>query len=258
MSHAERSYKAHAIVLRARNLGEADKIFTLFSREYGKLDAVAKGVRRPKSHTIGKLELGVEVALTLHRGRNLDVIVTADILRSRWDAITQPAAFATAHLMIELVDAFCEPELAMPEIYALLDGALSALGDLPEPRAMIPRFEIRLLDALGVAPHTDDCVRCGTALEGAPAWADLDAGGLSCERCRPHHADVLALLAAEVTNFRALATARTRGAGATLRAVPAAARAIDAFTTYHLGKRPKSSRLVEELGAMQASTASSR
>jgi DNA repair protein RecO (recombination protein O) len=257
VSHAERSYKAHAIVLRARNLGEADKIFTVFSREYGKLDAVAKGVRRPKSHTIGKLELGVEVALTLHRGRNLEVIVSADILQSRWDAITQPAAFATAHLMIELVDAFCEPELAMPEIYALLDGALRALGNLPEPRAMIPRFEIRLLDALGVAPHTDDCVRCGAALEGA-AWADLDAGGLSCERCRPHHADVLALLAAEVMNFRALASARTRGSRATLQAVPAAARAIDAFTTYHLGKRPKSSRLVEELGAMQAPSVSSR
>lgn len=258
MPHAERSYKAHAIVLRARNLGEADKIFTLFSREFGKLDAIAKGVRRSKSHTIGKLELGVEVALTLHRGRTLDVITSADILHSRWDAITQPAAFATAHLLIELVDAFCEPEFAMPEVYALLDGALRALGSLPEPRAMIPRFEIRLLAALGVAPHADDCVRCGATLEGLPAWADLDAGGLSCEMCRPHQADVLALAAPDVTNFRALGAARTRGSRAALCAGPAAARAIDAFLTYHLGKRPKSSRLVEELGSGQAPAATLR
>ncbi|HTV73697.1 MAG TPA: DNA repair protein RecO [Candidatus Acidoferrales bacterium] len=254
---AERSYKAHAIVLRARNLGEADKIFTLFSREYGKLDAIAKGVRRPKSHTVGKLELGVEVFLTLHRGRTLDVIISADILQSRWDAITQPAAFATAHLMIELIDAFCEPELALPEVYALLDGALRALGALPEPRALIPRFELRLLGALGVAPHIDDCVRCGAALEALPAWAHLDAGGLSCEACRPHGAEALALSAGDVRNLRALAAGRTRGSGAALVAFPAAARVVDAFLTYHLGKRPKSSRLVEEFG-VQALTASLR
>jgi DNA repair protein RecO (recombination protein O) len=258
MAAPERSYKAHAIVLRARNLGEADKIFTLLSREYGKTDAVAKGVRRLKSHAIGKLELGVEVALTLHRGRNLDVITGAEILHSRWDAITQPAAYATAHLMIELIDALCEPELAMPEIYALLDGALRTLGNLPEPRAMIPRFEARLLSALGVGPYSDDCVRCGRSLEGQGAWADLDAGGLSCQACRPHIADTLALTASEVVNFRALAAARRSGSQAALAALPAAARAVDAFLTYHLGKRPKSSRLVEELGALQASGTSLR
>ena len=52
-------------MLRARNLGEADKIYTLFTRERGKIDAVAKGVRRTKSSLGGRLEFMNEVALRL-------------------------------------------------------------------------------------------------------------------------------------------------------------------------------------------------
>ena len=73
----ERTYTTDAIVLRARNLGEADKIFTLFTRSSGKVDAVGKGVRRPKSTLGGRLELLTESTLTLHRGRSLDIITSA-------------------------------------------------------------------------------------------------------------------------------------------------------------------------------------
>jgi len=61
-------------VLRGRPLGEADRILTLFTDERGKLDAVAKGVRRARSHLAGRLEFGTECAFGMHRGRSLDVI----------------------------------------------------------------------------------------------------------------------------------------------------------------------------------------
>ncbi len=128
MSAGPRAYKTSAIVLRARNLGEADKIYTLFTLERGKVDAVGKGVRRANSRLAGKLEFMSETALTLHRGRNLDIITGAQIERARWAAIVAPAGFATAHVLAELVDAFCELDFAMPEIYALLRGALQALA----------------------------------------------------------------------------------------------------------------------------------
>ncbi len=247
MSGNERAYKTHGIVLRARNLGEADKIFTLFTGEHGKIDAVGKGVRRAKSQLSGKLEFMSEAALTMHRGRNLDIITGAQIERARWAAIVAPAGFATAHVLAELVDAFCELDFAMPEIYALLRGALQALARSSEPAIIVPRFELRLLVALGLGPACDTCVRCGNSLAGEAAWADVEAGGLACERCRPHRADTLSLAAPDVTNFRGLAAGPGGAVQPETLATPASARAVEAFLLWQLGKRPKSSKLLEEL-----------
>ena len=247
MSTPGRTYKTRGIVMRARNLGEADRIVTLFTEERGKLDAVAKGVRRAKSHVAGKLEFASEALLGVHRGRNLDVIASAEIARSHWEALVDPAKYAVAHLLVELIDAFCEPDLAMPEVYALLQGALAALARSGEPLALVPRFELRLLGALGFAPEAENCLRCGASLEGVPAWADLEAGGLTCERCRPHRADAYALDSLEVENFRALGASRGGERRAALAAAPAVARAVDAFVTHHLGKRLRSQALLVDL-----------
>jgi DNA repair protein RecO (recombination protein O) len=248
---AERTYKTHAIVLRAHNLGEADKIFTLLTEMRGKVHAVGKGVRRTKSQFAGRLEFGAHVFLGLHRGRNLDVITSAQTTKSRWQTLVSPPAFATASVLVELVDAFCEPEMPLPDVYALLDLALDALAGSADCAALVPRFELRLLAALGFGPAADRCVRCGESLEDG-AWADLDAGGLACASCRPQGSETLALCADDVENFRGLSAARGKGTGAAVRATAQSARVADAFVTYHLGKRPKSTRLLDELAARPA------
>lgn len=247
MSGPERAYKANGIVLRGRTLGEADRIFTLFTREFGKVDAVAKGIRRAKSSLAGRLEFANEVALGMHRGRSLDVIVNAQTTRAHWPAIVAPGAFATAHLCVELVDAFCELELPMPEVYDLLAGLLAALAMAREPAALVPRFSLRLLDALGVGPIAEACVGCEVSLGGRAAWADIEAGGLACATCRAHRADGYALDAADVASFRALGAPRGTGARPSLAATPAAIRAADAFVTWHLGRRTRASKLLDEL-----------
>ncbi len=249
MSARERSYKARGFVLRARNLGEADRIYTLFTAERGKLDAVAKGVRRAKSHLAGRLEFLAEATLTLHRGRNLDVIVSAEIASTHWSALVEPAAFATAHVAAEILDSFCEHDLALPEVYDLLGGLVRALGANAQPSALLPRFELRLLEALGIGPSAEACVRCGRSLEGLDAWADLEAGGLACASCRPGGAEPYALGPADVANFRAVGA--PRGGTGALRArslaSPAVTRAVEAFVAYHLGKHPKAGKMLAEL-----------
>ena len=135
----------------------------------------------------------------------------------------------------------------MADVYALLGGALGALSTATEPASIVPRFELRLLSVLGYAPAGGACVRCDTPLGGVSAWADLEAGGLVCERCRPYGADALGLEPADVANFQALGAERGGATRAALEATPAVARVVDAFVSYHLGKRPKSKRLLEEL-----------
>jgi DNA repair protein RecO (recombination protein O) len=242
---SERSATTDAIVLRARPLGEADRVYTLLTRLRGKVDAVAKGVRRPRSSMAGRLEPLAEVRVALHKGRSLDVITEARTVRSYWTALARPDALATASLFAETVDLFCEHDLALPEIYALLAGAIGAVAASEAPAALVPRFQLRLLHELGLAPADDACVRCGGGFTDHGAWLDLDAGGLGCERCYGARGDEHALDAEDVANFRALGA--RRGGGAALRATMQVARAVDDIVTWHLGKRPKARALVYEL-----------
>jgi DNA repair protein RecO (recombination protein O) len=231
--------------LRGRPLGEADRVFTLLTRVRGKVDAVAKGVRRARSSMGGRLQPLAEVRVSLHKGRSLDVITEVRTIRSYWSGLVRPDALATASLFAETIDLFCEPDLAQPEIYALLAGAVGAVAASESPALLVPRFQLRLLHALGLAPADDACVRCGGSFDAHGAWLDLEAGGLGCERCYGARGDAHALEAADVANFRALGA--ERGDGAALLATMQVARAADDIITWHLGRRPKARALVHEL-----------
>ncbi len=231
--------------MRARNLGEADRIFTLFTKMRGKLDAVGKGVRRPKSALSGKMEFLTEATFSMHRGRSLDVITAAQIVRTHWTGLVEPSRFSAASLMAETVDLFCEQDLPMPEIYELLTGAASALAASAAPATLVPRFQLRLLDALGLAPPLDACVRCGDDFTEHGAWLDVESGGLGCESCCGGRGEVNRLSDADIVNFRAVGAPRGGAVRASATATMRTARAIDELITYHLGRRPKARALVD-------------
>lgn len=234
MSAPARAYKTRAIVLRGRNYGEADRILTLFTTERGKLDAIAKGVRRPRSHFAGRLEFGNEVDLGLHRGKSLEVVVNAEIAQAHWQHLVAPEAFAAAAVIVETVDALCEPDLALPDVYALLAGALGAIGQSAQPLGLVPRFSLRLLDALGLAPPLERCIRCDRALD-AGAWLDVEQGGFACAACGASWNRAERLDADDLRNLQALG--RPRGSGATVSARPAVARAVEGLVAHHLGRK---------------------
>ncbi|HYL26252.1 MAG TPA: DNA repair protein RecO [Candidatus Nitrosotalea sp.] len=233
-----RAYKTRGVVLRGRQLGEADRILTLFTLERGKLDAVAKGVRRPRSHFAGRLEFFNECDFMMHRGRSLDVIVSAEVVRMRWEQLVEPERFAVAAVVAELLDAFCEPDLALPDVYELLVGVVGAIAAAPAPQALLPRFSLRLLEMLGLAPPLTTCVRCGGALPPGAAWLDAEAGGVVDDGCRERWRNLPELEERDLANLRALALPKGGGVAA-LHATPRATSAVEELVAHHLGKRPK-------------------
>jgi DNA repair protein RecO (recombination protein O) len=237
------------VILRARQLGEADRILTLFTTERGKLDAVAKGVRRPKSHLGGRVESFTECDFLMHRGRSLDVIVSAEIHRARWARLVEPERYAVAALVTELIDAFCEPDLALPDVYELLAGALAAIAAVATPRALLPRFSLRLLEMLGLSPPLTTCVRCAGALPSGTVWLDAQSGGFVDDACRERWRDLPELDGRDLENLRALATPKTDRAMAAVAATPRAASAVDELVAHHLGRRPKALGYLGSLGA---------
>src|SRR5437773_110507 len=67
-------YKAEGIVIRRANLGEADRLVTLFCLDHGKVTVAARGARKMKSRFVGRLELFSHVRALLAVGRTLDVV----------------------------------------------------------------------------------------------------------------------------------------------------------------------------------------
>jgi len=183
MRERERLYRAEGVVLRRRELGEADRLITLYTREHGRLRAVAKGIRRPRSRKSGHLELLARVMVLLARGRELDVITQAEAIqlypRLREDLVL----VAKGSYLAELVDGFAPEGEAHPGLYDLLAESLERLDQGLDAHAVVRHFELRLLDLMGYRPELFRCVGCGEAVRPQAQFFKLSQGGVLCQEC---------------------------------------------------------------------------
>jgi DNA repair protein RecO (recombination protein O) len=178
--------KTEAIVLRSIRYGEADRILHLYSKSRGRLGAIAKGARKPRSRFGGRLEPFFRLDLLLHEGRGdlLTVTGVATVdgyprLRSSGPALSAGARACDA--VLRLLDA-AEPN---PPAYNLLCRYLSLLDDPALPRAAgletALSFRLKLALVAGFAPELASCTRCGEA-EHLSGFSGA-AGGVVCAGC---------------------------------------------------------------------------
>jgi DNA repair protein RecO (recombination protein O) len=181
------TYQADAIVLRRLDYGEADRIVTLLTREYGKLAAIAKGARRGKSKVQGSLDLFERSNMMLAKGRNLDVVAQVERRGDARHISGNLQRTAYACLVAEVVDKVLEDRHPVDEIFDLV---VMTLGDLNivdrSPRADGAWFLMRILDVLGYLPQLRDCPSCAAELPEEPGWFSPLLGGVLCARCGAH------------------------------------------------------------------------
>lgn len=143
-----RTYKTEAVILKRTSLGEADRILTVYSKHYGKIKALAKGVRKINSRRGGSVESFNHVALFLVKGKNLDLLTEAQTISSfkawRKDLLKVGLAF----YFCELVDKLTPEGQANQEVFELLKTTLGKIGHQP-PRDLVREFEETLLEELG-------------------------------------------------------------------------------------------------------------
>ncbi len=178
-------YRDDAVVLRTQKLGEADRIITLLTRRYGRVRAVAKGVRRTSSRFGSRLEPFSHVDLQLAEARTLDVITQAETLHPYGARIgSDYAAYTAGTVMLETAERLVteEKEPALQQ-YLLLVGGLRAMCETGRPAAQVlDSFLLRSLAVAGYAPSFDGCARCG--VEGPHVAFNPSAGGMLCAGCR--------------------------------------------------------------------------
>jgi DNA repair protein RecO (recombination protein O) len=180
------TYTIHAVNIGTFNLGETDKIITMFSAERGIVRAVAKGARKPGAKIAGRSDPLNVNKLFLAKGKNLDIITQAESIASFSNLRKDLSKLSYGLYYAELTQHFGQ-DLAedSANYFDYLSRSLSALADSDEdPTLLCLRFELHLLDLLGIRPELDLCVSCRDPLtEYRLSFFHHDSGGIVCDRC---------------------------------------------------------------------------
>lgn len=151
------TYKTSGIVIRRVNFSEADRILTIVTPNYGKISAIAKGVRRINSKLGAHLDLFNVVELMLAKGKNLDVVTSARISRHNKGLVEDYSKIRLAYLFCEMADKLVNKEPGA-EVYDLLNKTLAGITKTTKLNLAELYFKLRLLDMLGYKPDLAQCV----------------------------------------------------------------------------------------------------
>jgi DNA repair protein RecO (recombination protein O) len=178
-----RNYQTEAVIIKKTKLGEADRILTLYTPGLGKIQAVAKGVRRPKSKMSGHLELLTHSQVTLARGRNLDIITGSQTINGFLPLKTDLWLISYGLYVIELVNQFTAEHVEDESLFRLLLETLQSLCQANNRELLLRYFEIQLLEASGYRPQLQECITCHQSLEPITNSFCASIGGTLCPVC---------------------------------------------------------------------------
>jgi DNA repair protein RecO (recombination protein O) len=180
--------KASAIVLRTTDWSESSRIATLWTRELGKVRALAKGGRRLRSPFENALDLLTVCSIVLLRKSSggLDLLTEAQVVRRFPRLASDMAALYAAYYVAELLADWTQDLDPHPVVF---DEALATLGELGEPGGAevgprVMRFEMVFLRESGYCPVLESCVHCASELPAARLAFSAEAGGVLCPRCQ--------------------------------------------------------------------------
>ena len=179
-----RNYVVDAVVMKHRPIGEADRLITFYTNTTGKVNAVARSVRKPGSKFGGSLDILNHVRLSLARGRSLDHVSESDVINSHRGIKENLDRMAQAIYIMELVDTFGEDRSANRELFASTVSLLNEYDTGVNVDYETLKFEMQLLKSTGFVPEFLVCVKCRSELLPESHLFDSSSGGVLCEGCR--------------------------------------------------------------------------
>ena len=253
--------KTQAIVIRAFPLREAHKIITFYTPDFGKVKAVAYGVKSPKSKLSGSLELLNHGMLLFNYRENRDLqSLTGFDLIEGFDGIrTDFARITYGCYLAELVDAIASEGDANPDIFDLLRRTYQFLVDTEDVPLLVRVFEIKFLDLAGYAPQLSQCANCGAVVtasavkntQGATMlFFSVRHGGLLCEDCQ--HRDTSAFSIAPgscelLKTLRKSELSKLNRIRASTRNHRELKLVLSSFIQYHTERNLKSLKFIESV-----------
>lgn len=165
------------------NFGEADRILTVLTERFGKIKAIAKGVRKGKSKLAGSLEPFMLLEMQFHEGKTF-YIVTGSVIESEFPEVhNELKKTSQAYYLAELVDRFLPEREKSDMVFSLFCNALEYLNR-NDKKLFLRIFELKIIEASGFHPELYECVHCKSKLEEESNFWDAVEGGVICNVCQ--------------------------------------------------------------------------
>ena len=247
-----RTFPATGISLIVHKYRGTERVVVFFTRERGKVEAVARGVGKPGSKLASLVEPLTLSKLFLARGRELDHLTEGEVIKPFYGLRSNMRQFGYASYIAELTARATEPGLPMPQLFEALRTSLEALEGGATPDIITWGFALRLLEQLGLGPALEQCANCGQSLTGQLHYSP-SAGGLISGDCALTGASAdIAVSGITAGLLRCVATFPIDRL-ARLSCPPVNCDEIGQLVRrhieYHLGFIPKSERFLREIEA---------
>jgi len=197
-------YQSDAFVLHTYKLGEADQIVVLFTREFGKIRAVARRSHTPRRHTASYYQ-PLMLLRAIFFGRPTQALYrlnTVDLVQSFRPLHEDFGLLRYGLYLTELLDVTTHEREPMPELFTLFQDTLEQLTQTPNPAMLLRLFELRVLMAIGYTPQVLHCAQCANDIQAHERTFSPHLGGLVCTSCASKVRHTLTVSATTLESLR--------------------------------------------------------
>jgi len=177
--------KTFAFILKTQDYRETSLLVDFFTRDFGKVKGILKGIRDSRGRfgtTLEPFSLNEILFYRRKRGGDLHLVTQAELV-DLYDGVRQDLErLGYASYFVELLNEFAEPEDPSPELFDLMKDSLLFLASGASPRRAARIFETKLLDLSGLMPEIRACVSCGASAP-SPSFFNASLGGVQCREC---------------------------------------------------------------------------
>jgi len=178
-------YKTKGIILKKYDAGEADRVYIVYTQNYGKKQLFAKGARKIKSKLAGHLTHFAEIEFDFIKGRSREQITGAQICKNFEEIKNELRKIAVGSYILNVVDNMVKWDYPDSGVYDLIREALKSINkqnDVKKAYFTANIFVWKFLVLQGYGPILNKCADCGSLMRDR-IYLSRQKGGLICENC---------------------------------------------------------------------------
>ena len=182
------TYFIEGIILKHKNFREVDRLITIYTKQYGKLELLSKGSRKIKSKLAGSLEPFFYVKMQIAKGKKIDVITSSEVIKNNKNLASNLEKIALASFIFEVLDNATKVYQKDEKTFQLLIetmGIIDQAREIEKIKSKIIWFFVwRTLDLAGFKPEFDKCLKCKKDFDTEKYFFDYKNGGIICLNCQ--------------------------------------------------------------------------